>query len=188
MRAISHIAGLLALVMALAAGGAAVRPPSLVEVELDPAIAEGFPARLPLPETASLPTGCRPPLYGAVCVPAVVAGGLDVPTSPYDLVPAEVGSVQDWRPLVELFFRAEHVDSALRIIACESRGDPAARNPRSSATGLFQHLGRLWPARAAAAGWGGASITDPVANVAVAAWLVYEGGGWSHWYPSRGCW
>jgi hypothetical protein len=188
MRAVSHIAGLLTLVMVLAAGGAAMRPPPLVEVDLDPSVAEGFPASLPLGETSPLPVGCRPPLAGAVCVQPVVAGGLDVPASPYDLVPAEVASVQDWRPLVELYFRPEHVDRALRIIACESRGDPAARNPRSSATGLFQHLARLWPSRAAAAGWEGASITDPVANVAVAAWLVYEGGGWSHWYPSRGCW
>ena len=32
------------------------------------------------------------------------------------------------------------------------------------------------------------SITDPDANIAVAAWLVYEGGGWRHWSPSAHCW
>lgn len=127
-------------------------------------------------------------MKGATCLPPLTAGGLDVLVSVYELVPAEVDSVEDWRPLVAHFFRPDDVDRALRIIACESGGDPKARNPGSSATGLFQHLGRLWPERAARAGWGGYPATDPVANVAVAAWLVYEGGGWSHWAPSRGCW
>lgn len=90
---------------------------------------------------------------------------------------------EGWRPLVELFFEADDVDKAIRIMECESRGDPGARNPSSGAAGLFQHMPGYWSSRSAAAGYGGASIYDPEANVAVAAWLVYDysGGGWQHW-------
>lgn len=88
--------------------------------------------------------------------------------------------VERWRPLVALYFPEDRVDWALRIIACESGGDPLAKNPHSSASGLFQHLARLWPERAAQAGFAGADVFDPVANIAVAAWLL-DNGGTSHW-------
>ena len=77
-----------------------------------------------------------------------------------------------WRPLIAEHFPPEWVEWAVRIVACESRGQWWAANPRSSARGLFQHLGRFWTARSAAAGWPGADILDPEANVAVAAWLL----------------
>lgn len=90
---------------------------------------------------------------------------------------------EGWRPLVEKYFHPGDVDRALRIIGCESNGDPRARNPYSGASGLFQHMPRYWPERSASAGFGGTSIFDPEANVAAAAHLVYDypGGGWSHW-------
>ncbi|MFO7547910.1 MAG: hypothetical protein R6X29_03395 [Acidimicrobiia bacterium] len=143
-----------------------------------------------LPSTPG-PTECRPPFQGSICLTSELQAPepvveLDEPViprvvDPYDLVPDRVRSVEDWRPLVAHFFKAEHVDRALRIVRCESRGDPGARNTRSSASGLFQHLRRYWPVRAAKAGYPGASVFDPVANVAASAYLVYEGGGWSHW-------
>lgn len=121
--------------------------------------------------------GCRPvsPLVPPCGLPPGMAAGV--------LVGAE-----RWRPLVERYFRPDDVDRALAVIRCESGGDPRAANPHSSARGLFQHLARLWPKRAARAGRPGADIFDPDDNVAVAAWLVYHGGGWSHWNPSRSCW
>ncbi|MDH3308150.1 MAG: hypothetical protein OEO77_11610 [Acidimicrobiia bacterium] len=126
--------------------------------------------------------GCNPP-YGGVCVTDPRA------SDPYvGLVPRTPVSAEDWRPLVEQFFQPGHVDRAVRIIGCESGGDPAAKNSRSTASGLFQHLGSLWGPRADASGYGGADVFDPVANVATAAWLVYEGGGWGHWNASRRCW
>lgn len=197
MRAVaSYLAGLLTLVMLLAAGGAwtASSEPQLVSVTLDGrAAVERFPLQFPIAATTTttipeLPPGCVPPLRGATCAPLVVAGGLDLPFDHHDLIPAVIDSIEDWRPLVSAFFQPRHVDRALRVIRCESRGNPTAKNPRSSASGLFQHLGSLWAERSAEAGWSGTDVFDPVANVAVAAWLVYEGGGWSHWNPSRGCW
>ena len=88
--------------------------------------------------------------------------------------------VEQWRTLVAAYFPADQVDRALRIMACESRGNPLAKNPGSSASGLFQHLARYWPTRSAKAGWAGASIWSAEANVAVAAWL-WRTGGWGHW-------
>jgi hypothetical protein len=160
---------------------------------LDPAAHASVPEVVPdlgwIVAPATSPTDCRPPYQGSVCLagelvppePAVQEPVIPRVVDPYDLVPARVRSVEDWRPLVAHFFKAEHVDRALRIIRCESKGDPGARNPRTSASGLFQHLRRYWPMRAGAAGYPGASVFDPVANVAASAYLVYEGGGWSHW-------
>lgn len=100
---------------------------------------------------------------------------------PYDNVRDEFSSaVERWRPVVDRYFPEDRIDWALRILACESHGDPQAKNPNSSASGLFQHLARLWPQRAAAAGWENADVFDPFANIAVAAWLL-DNGGTSHW-------
>lgn len=100
--------------------------------------------------------------------------GPDWPTGP---------GPEGWRPLIEEYFRPGDVSRAMRVMACESLGDPNARNPRSGASGLFQHMPRYWSDRSAAAGFGGRSIFDPEANVGVAAWMIYEypGGGWKHW-------
>ncbi|MGB9357624.1 MAG: transglycosylase SLT domain-containing protein [Acidimicrobiia bacterium] len=99
---------------------------------------------------------------------------------------ADADPVTRWRPLVEEYFPRDLVDQALAIIECESNGDPAARNPRSSATGLFQFLSRTWENASGPAGFEGASPLDPEANVAAAAWLVdysLDAGhsAWKHW-------
>ncbi len=100
---------------------------------------------------------------------------------PYENVTDEFRwQVERWRPVVAMYFPEDRVDWGLRIMECESKGDPKAKNPRSSASGLFQHLARLWPDRAAAAGFGDSDVFDPFANIAVAAWLL-ETGGESHW-------
>ncbi len=112
-------------------------------------------------------------------ITGTVMWDLRVPTGP---------GAEGWRLLVSHFFRAEDVDQAVQVIFCESSGDPNAVNKRSSATGLFQHLPRYWLERSAEVPEAGADMFDPVANAAVAAWLVYDGGGWSHWYPSEHCW
>jgi hypothetical protein len=88
--------------------------------------------------------------------------------------------VERWRPIVEMYFPDDRVDWALRIIECESLGDPEAKNPSSSASGLFQHLASLWPERAAVAGFAGTDVFDPFANIGVAAWLL-DNGGTGHW-------
>lgn len=86
------------------------------------------------------------------------------------------------RELISAHFVAEDVNRAIRVAWCTSSFNPAAINPTTGASGLFQHLPEDWAEHSAAAGRPGASIFDPEANVAVAAWMLYElPGGWSHW-------
>lgn len=191
----SSLAALLVGVTLLASGGAWSPPASTtrVPVNLDAeSVVESWLARIPPDphpeEPRTMPPGCAIPRRDAICPTTAVAGALDVPRTVADLVPDEVASVDDWRPLVSAFFEPGDVDRAIRIVWCESKGEPLAENPVSTASGLFQHLASLWDERSADAGWGGADVFDPVANVAVAAWLVYEFGGWSHWAASSACW
>ncbi len=92
------------------------------------------------------------------------------------------GSVEQWRPLVARYFPPADVDTAMRILNCETggTGNPNSYNERSGASGLFQQLPKYWESRSTLAGWAGASIMDPEANVAVSAWLQ-QTGGWGHW-------
>ncbi|MDH3261021.1 MAG: hypothetical protein OEM81_05670 [Acidimicrobiia bacterium] len=92
------------------------------------------------------------------------------------------------RGIIALFFAPDDVELALEIAYCESRWDPGVTNGSSGAAGLFQHLPRFWVDRSEAAGWAGANLYDAHANTAVSAWLVYQGGGWSHWAESQACW
>lgn len=82
--------------------------------------------------------------------------------------------------LIQTYFLEPDWDWARRVSYCESGWDANAKNPYSSASGLFQHLASYWEQRSAWAGWGEADIFDPEANVAVAAWLYYDGGP-GHW-------
>ena len=81
-------------------------------------------------------------------------------------------AVEQWRSLVAQHFPANRVEEALRIMDCESNGDPNAYNPYSGASGLFQFLPSTWASTAPKAGYGGASVFDPEANTASAAWLA----------------
>lgn len=129
--------------------------------------------RLPPPETAPPPP------------PAPAPTPTTAPPPPRDRSRAPwPESVERWRGLVAAYW--SDVELALCLIAHESGGNPDATNPRSSASGLFQHLARYWPDRAVAAGWGGADVFDPEANVAVAAWL-HASGGVGHWAVANLC-
>lgn len=101
---------------------------------------------------------------------------------------AALAGVQHWRPLVEAYFPPELVEEALRVMKCESSGNPDAVNPTSGASGLFQFLETTWAWAAPQAGMSGRSRFDPEANVASAAWLVdytirtaHPRGTWAHW-------
>ena len=96
--------------------------------------------------------------------------------------------------LVGYFFAEPDRAWALKVALCESSGLPDhvssdAVHPSSRASGWFQHLPKFWQERSEAAGFAGVDILDPVANVGVAAWLLYETPQSSgHWYPSESCW
>jgi hypothetical protein len=76
---------------------------------------------------------------------------------------------------------------ALYVADRESSLYPWAKNPSSSASGLFQHLATYWSGRAAAylkpwqfAPWYDPSVFDPRANAICAAKMVAQSG-WGPW-------
>lgn len=94
--------------------------------------------------------------------------------------------------LIDRFFLEPDRDWAHRVAFCESSGQThhseSSEVSAALASGWFQHLAKYWVERSTAAGWEGYGIFHGEANVAVAAWLLYEGGGPRHWNPSRTCW
>ena len=98
------------------------------------------------------------------------------------------------RELIEAYLKPEDHAWAEEVAFCESSAQPDdvfsfAVNRSSRAAGWFQHLPKFWEERTEAAGIAGASIADPVAQVQVAAYLLYEtSGGRHHWVQSKACW
>ena len=90
--------------------------------------------------------------------------------------------VEKWRPLVATYFRAEDVDRALCLMWYESRGDPNAKNPNSTARGLMQVLASLW---APHYGIAYDDLYDPELNVRIASEIRDVRGGWRHWSPYK---
>lgn len=125
--------------------------------------------------TTSPPT-TSPPTTSAPNTTAPDTGG----GGPWD----HPSAVEQWRSLVQQFFPSNRVEEALRIIGCESNGDPNAVNPYSGASGLFQFLPSTWATTAPSAGYPGASALDPEANTASAAWLAnrYQELGYPYWH------
>jgi Transglycosylase SLT domain len=76
---------------------------------------------------------------------------------------------------------ARTTDVALCIAERESNFDPLVVNPATGAAGVFQFMPSTWASLSVMAGWGGASVFDARANVAVAAWTVAHYG----WHPWR---
>lgn len=91
--------------------------------------------------------------------------------------------VEEWRPLVNGHFSdlgPEAVEMMMRIIACESGGNPHARNPHSSATGLAQIMWSVWGDYY---GFSRADLEIPELNLWTAR-QVYDQQGWYAWT----CW
>jgi len=94
--------------------------------------------------------------------------------------------------LIDRYFLAVDRAWARQVAFCESSAQThhteSAVVSSALAVGWFQHLAKFWAERSEKAGVPGVSPFDSEANVAVAAWLFYEGGGPRHWNPSRTCW
>jgi hypothetical protein len=146
--------------------------------ELDPLFADLQvlpPPPDPITTTTSTTTTIRRPRSTTTTAPASTTNTPRIPMTE-----------DEARSIIALYFKPEDVEQALTIAKCESTLIPDNINKRSGASGLFQHLPKYWAERSTAAGYGNADILDPYANTAVAAWLVYHDGGWSHWTCYRG--
>lgn len=98
--------------------------------------------------------------------------------------PSAVYGVEQWRPVVATHFPEPHVDAALSVMWCESRGYMYADNPVSSAAGLFQFIRSTWDWVAPNIGadtYDSGAVYDGPTNIAAAGWLWSTTGGWSHW-------
>jgi hypothetical protein len=87
-------------------------------------------------------------------------------------VSVAVTGVERWRPMVEWFWDEPDTSRMLRIMHCESRGDPSAYHPRTGVKGLFQ-IHPLWQKP-----WPG-DYYDPWTNAAVAYQVWLEQGYWA---------
>ena len=150
-----------------------------------------------------LATGCRSADYGTP-----ISGGLSAPTTTTfpkmefvahrpAVKPDEVDrptGPSTLRELIEVYLKPADHAWAEEVAFCESSAQPDdvfsfAVNRSSRAAGWFQHLPKFWEERTEAAGIAGTSIADPVAQVQVAAYLLYEtSGGRHHWVQSKACW
>lgn len=112
-----------------------------------------------------------PTTVGGGC-PPIVARWCPPPPPPLP-VPFPAG-VERWRPIVEHFWDEPHTSRMLRIMRCESGGDPRAYNGRTGVKGLFQ-VHPLWQKP-----WPG-DYYDPWTNAAVAyqVWLEQGYRAWS---------
>lgn len=109
-----------------------------------------------------------PPESHRMASPGLSGGYVDSSTT----FPA---AVEQWRPLVAGHFRPGDVDTALCLMWHESKGNPSARNPRSTATGLFQVLA-FWSDHF------GLDPTVPEHNTYMAA-QIRDLQGWAAWSP-----
>ena len=71
-------------------------------------------------------------------------------------------------------------EKALHIAWRESRFSPIAYNPSGQAAGIYQHLLRYWPERAAEFGFRNSSVFDARANIIVTMRMVHRFG-WGPW-------
>lgn len=86
------------------------------------------------------------------------------------------GNVEQWRSLVAKYFPASQVDNALRIMACESKGNPNSVS-RTNDHGLMQiHNGLAIY---------GQKIYNPDFNISLAYSQYYAKRGWSPWSCSK---
>jgi hypothetical protein len=81
--------------------------------------------------------------------------------------------VAQWTPLVEAYFPADEVTTALCVMRWESGGNPNAVNASSGAAGLFQIMPFWWDHY-------GGNRYDPDTNVRTAR-LIWDQQGWAGW-------
>ena len=132
---------------------------------------------LDMPEPGSVPTAqSEPTLDDGRAMPGEIPIGTPIDGIP---LPADVAEA------ISTHFPREHQRAAVQVARCESGFDPQARNPRSSAGGLWQFIDRTWQWVSGVTG--GLSRFDVNDAAQAAAWLVdytitvERRAPWSHW-------
>ncbi|MEK6881186.1 MAG: transglycosylase SLT domain-containing protein [Nanoarchaeota archaeon] len=79
-------------------------------------------------------------------------------------------------------------DLFLKVAICESGLNPNAKNPNSTASGLFQFLKTTWDRTIKEMGKLTYDVFNPYHNAEAAAYLINKDGLARHWKESRNCW
>jgi len=94
----------------------------------------------------------------------------------------------EWSDLVVSHFEPSDHLTAYKIIGCESWGISSAKNPTSTAKGLWQFIDKTWNWVSYKLQTEG-SAYDPHLSTHFAAFLKYQTPqGWGHWSESAACW
>ena len=94
----------------------------------------------------------------------------------------------EWSAEVKEFFEPEDHITAYKIIGCESSGMPLAKNPSSSAGGLWQFIDKTWLWVESRLKFSGSRF-NPWDSTYFASYLKYKTPqGWEHWSQSAACW
>lgn len=86
--------------------------------------------------------------------------------------------VEDWRPLVGIYFEPDEIDRVLCLMTAESGGDPDARNAESDAAGLMQ----VMPFWTDVFDYSYDDLFRPEVNLWVASQIL-DKQGWTAWSP-----
>lgn len=117
----------------------------------------------PAPATTVPPTTAAPQPVATTVKKAVVKPPATVPKATSQCSASKAAAHACWDGLIAQY--NWNTTTAFNIMWCESRGNPNAKNPRSTATGLFQILNGPY---------------DPAANVKLA-YEMYSKRGWQPW-------
>jgi len=94
----------------------------------------------------------------------------------------------EWSNLIQDHFESKDHETAYRVIGCESWGIPTAKNPTSTAKGLWQFIDKTWTWVESKLKIKGSAF-DPHLSTHYASFLVYNTEqGWGHWSESAHCW
>ena len=99
--------------------------------------------------------------------------------------------VDEWIPLVNIYFQSEESTHALAVMYCESRGKSWAtgiNKDKSIDQGLFQVNSNTEAWLEEKIYKEDLDMYDPETNVKVSAWIVKNIGDWSWWNSSKKCW
>lgn len=139
--------------------------------------------------TRSTTTTETPVVVPATAAPAVTATSSTTTTTepvvvPVTATPATTGC-GEWRDLVASYFPADQINTACRVLMCESHGNPHAVS-HTNDHGLWQLNAPSWRTTfpsVVGVSWE-AGVYDPVLNTEFAAWLYHQSG-WSPWVCAR---
>ena len=101
-----------------------------------------------------------------------------------------VEEVQEWIPLIKVYFQAQDEALALTVMYCESRGYANATGYNTDGSydqGLFQFNNRTEKWLEDDIYNKDLDMYDAETNVKAARWLSFYDG-WHHWISSKHCW